>query len=57
MTPGRGGTWALDLAARANTTRIKSGLRDDFRDGDWPQPGPARPALRAWAALPGAREP
>ncbi|MBA2579295.1 MAG: hypothetical protein H0V03_00350 [Thermoleophilaceae bacterium] len=36
---------------------FKSGLRDDFRAGAHPRPGPARPALRAWAELPGAQEP
>ena len=42
-----------DVASNA----FKSGLRDDFREGDDPRPGPARPALRAWAELPGATEP
>jgi hypothetical protein len=36
---------------------FKSGLRGEFRYGPDPGPAPARPALSAWARLPGSRTP
>ena len=49
--------WTQHGLSDVDANLFKSGLRDDFQQGDDPRPGRARPALRAWGELPGAPEP